>query len=155
MPSDQTSHRRRRPPHSGGRRRHHARPPATASSTTAPIHVPSPFGTACSEPAIHTSQVASSRPSGLAKATPCPGRRANATTASGVAASPSTSISTKKRSAAVIAWPRTLMSPPLVTTFERIADLPLTVESYALEGRERRISAEFARLTTTFHLQGG
>jgi L-alanine-DL-glutamate epimerase-like enolase superfamily enzyme len=47
------------------------------------------------------------------------------------------------------------MSRPVVTTFERIADLPLTVESYALEGRERRISAEFDRLTTTFHLQGG
>ncbi len=90
-----------KPSHSGGRQRHHASAPAATSSATAAIHVTSP-GTTPSEPAIHTSQVASSSPSGLAKATPQPGRRANATAASGVAASPSTSISTKKRSATVI-----------------------------------------------------
>ena len=77
----------------------------------------------------------------MAKATPRPGRRANATAASGVAASPSTSISTKKRSAAVIPCAETLMSRPVMTTFERIAELPLTIDGYALEGRERRISA--------------
>src|SRR3954447_989547 len=155
MPSDHSTQRRGGPVHSSGRHRRQASAPATASTSTAPIQAPRPLGTTCSEPAIHTSHVASSRPSGLAKGTPHPGRRANATRASGVAASPSTSISTKKRSAAVIAWRRTLMSPPVVTTFERIADLPLTVEGYSLEGRERRISAEFERLTTTFHLQGG
>ena len=41
-----------------------------------------------------------------------------------------------------------------MTTFERIAELPLTIDGYTLEGRERRISAEFERVTTTFHLQG-
>jgi len=46
------------------------------------------------------------------------------------------------------------MSGPVVTTFERIADLPVRIDGYALEGRERRISAEFERLTTTYHLQG-
>jgi L-alanine-DL-glutamate epimerase-like enolase superfamily enzyme len=47
------------------------------------------------------------------------------------------------------------MSRPVVTTYERIADLPLTVDDYTLEGRERQISPEFERLTTTFHLRGG
>jgi hypothetical protein len=42
-----------------------------------------------------------------------------------------------------------------MTTFDHIADLPLTIENYVLEGRERRISDEFERLTTTFHLRGG
>jgi hypothetical protein len=46
------------------------------------------------------------------------------------------------------------MSRPVVTTYERIADLPVTIEGYSLEGRERRISAEFERVTTTFHLHG-
>ena len=41
-----------------------------------------------------------------------------------------------------------------MTTFERIAELPLTIDGYTLEGRERRISPEFERVTTTFHLQG-
>jgi hypothetical protein len=46
------------------------------------------------------------------------------------------------------------MSRLAVATYERIADLPLAIEGFSLEGRERRISAEFDRLTTTFHLQG-
>jgi L-alanine-DL-glutamate epimerase-like enolase superfamily enzyme len=46
------------------------------------------------------------------------------------------------------------MSRPVVTTYERIAELPLTIEGYALEGRRRRVSAEFERHTTTFHLEG-
>ena len=92
----------------------------------------------------------------MAKATPRPGRRANATAASGVAASPSTSISTKKRSAAVIPCGETLMSRPVMTTFERIAELPLTIDGYALEGRERRdLDRSSSACTTTFHLQGG
>ena len=98
--------------------------------------------------------MASSSPSGLANATPRPGNRAKTTAASGVAASPSTSISTKKRSAAVIACAQTLMSGPVVTTYERVAELPLTIEDYELEGRERSVSPEFMRRTTTFHLRG-
>jgi hypothetical protein len=42
----------------------------------------------------------------------------------------------------------------VMTTFERIADLPLTIEGYSLEGRKRSISPEFLRRTTTFHLHG-
>jgi L-alanine-DL-glutamate epimerase-like enolase superfamily enzyme len=41
-----------------------------------------------------------------------------------------------------------------MTTFERIAELPLSIDGYTLEGRERRISPEFERVTTTFHLRG-
>jgi hypothetical protein len=40
------------------------------------------------------------------------------------------------------------------TSFGRIADLPLTVESYALEGLRRRWSAEFVRRTTVVRLFG-
>ena len=46
------------------------------------------------------------------------------------------------------------MSRPVVTTYERIAELPLTIDGYSLEGRDRRISPEFERRTTTFHLHG-
>jgi hypothetical protein len=46
------------------------------------------------------------------------------------------------------------MSGPVVTTYERVAELPLTIEDYDLEGRERSISPEFTRRTTTFHLRG-
>ena len=46
------------------------------------------------------------------------------------------------------------MSGPVVTTFERVANLPLTIEDYSLEGRERAITPEFVRRTTTFHLRG-
>ena len=42
-----------------------------------------------------------------------------------------------------------------MATFDRIAELPLTIDGYALEARERQINPEFERVTTTFHLQGG
>jgi L-alanine-DL-glutamate epimerase-like enolase superfamily enzyme len=38
--------------------------------------------------------------------------------------------------------------------YDSLADLPLRIDSYALEGRRRTISAEFERLTTIVHLQG-
>ncbi len=41
-----------------------------------------------------------------------------------------------------------------MTTFEHIADLPLEVESYELEGLELDIAPEFTRLTTVVRLQG-
>jgi L-alanine-DL-glutamate epimerase-like enolase superfamily enzyme len=37
--------------------------------------------------------------------------------------------------------------------YAALADLPLTIESYTLEGRQRQVG-EFDRRTTTFHLQG-
>jgi L-alanine-DL-glutamate epimerase-like enolase superfamily enzyme len=47
------------------------------------------------------------------------------------------------------------MSAPVVTTYERVAELPLTIDGYVLEGRERAVNPQFTRRTTTFHLQGG
>jgi hypothetical protein len=47
------------------------------------------------------------------------------------------------------------MSGPVVTTYERVAELPLTVEDCTLEGREREVGPGFLRRTTTFHLRGG
>ena len=39
--------------------------------------------------------------------------------------------------------------------YDALADLPLEIDGYALEGRARTISPEFERLTTTIQLQGG
>ena len=41
-----------------------------------------------------------------------------------------------------------------MAAYDALADLPLTIDAYALEGRERQLG-EFDRRTTTFHLQGG
>lgn len=40
-----------------------------------------------------------------------------------------------------------------MSTYELIAELPLTIEDYALEGRELELPS-FSRLTTTIHLRG-
>jgi hypothetical protein len=42
-----------------------------------------------------------------------------------------------------------------VSTYDRVGDLPLQIESYELEGLRREITSEFARLTTVVHLRGG
>ena len=42
-----------------------------------------------------------------------------------------------------------------MSTFERVADLPLRVESYELERLEQPISPEFTRVTTQIRLRGG
>ncbi len=42
-----------------------------------------------------------------------------------------------------------------MSTFERIADLPLEIESYALEGLEVKASEDFTRLSTVIRLTGG
>jgi len=39
--------------------------------------------------------------------------------------------------------------------YDALAGLPLRIDGYALEGRERRISDEFTRLTTVVRLRGG
>jgi L-alanine-DL-glutamate epimerase-like enolase superfamily enzyme len=39
--------------------------------------------------------------------------------------------------------------------YDALAELPLAIESYSLEGRSRTISPEFDRLTTIVHLHGG
>ena len=38
--------------------------------------------------------------------------------------------------------------------FDQLADLPIEVESYELEGLERDVSSDFTRLSTVIHLQG-
>ncbi len=42
-----------------------------------------------------------------------------------------------------------------MSTWELIADLPLEVEGYALEGLERDVSSDFTRLSTVIRLRGG
>jgi hypothetical protein len=42
-----------------------------------------------------------------------------------------------------------------MSNFEHLADLPLEVESYALEPLERDVSSAFTRLSTVIRLQGG
>ena len=41
-----------------------------------------------------------------------------------------------------------------MSTFERVADLPLVVESYRPQQLERAVSSEFVRTTTQVHLEG-
>jgi L-alanine-DL-glutamate epimerase-like enolase superfamily enzyme len=42
-----------------------------------------------------------------------------------------------------------------MSTYERVADLPLHIESYALEGLVQQVSSDFERKTTIIHLHGG
>jgi hypothetical protein len=42
-----------------------------------------------------------------------------------------------------------------VSTYERLADLPLEVEEYALEGLELAVSSEFTRVSTLIRIRGG
>jgi L-alanine-DL-glutamate epimerase-like enolase superfamily enzyme len=42
-----------------------------------------------------------------------------------------------------------------MSTFDLLADLPLEVDGYALEGLRANVSSGFERLTTVVHLQGG
>jgi L-alanine-DL-glutamate epimerase-like enolase superfamily enzyme len=42
-----------------------------------------------------------------------------------------------------------------MSTFDALADLPLRVDSYTLEGLQANVSSGFERLSTVVHLQGG
>ena len=42
-----------------------------------------------------------------------------------------------------------------LSTFEKLADLPLEIEEYALEGQEFKASEDFTRLSTTIRIHGG
>jgi hypothetical protein len=42
-----------------------------------------------------------------------------------------------------------------MATFDRIADLPLSIEGYELERLEQAVSSDFTRVTTVVHLRGG
>ncbi|HEX8855105.1 MAG TPA: hypothetical protein VF752_05840 [Thermoleophilaceae bacterium] len=42
-----------------------------------------------------------------------------------------------------------------MSLWERVAGLPIEVESYALEGLERDVSSDFTRLSTVIHMSGG
>src|SRR5215510_9072823 len=41
-----------------------------------------------------------------------------------------------------------------MSTYERVADLPLTIDDYALEGLSRQVSSGFNRQVTIIHLRG-
>src|ERR1044072_3609759 len=41
-----------------------------------------------------------------------------------------------------------------MSTYERVADLPLTIDHYALEGLSRQVSSGFNRQVTIIHLRG-
>jgi hypothetical protein len=41
-----------------------------------------------------------------------------------------------------------------MSTYERVADLPLVIDDYALEGLAREVSSGFERLSTIIHLRG-
>jgi L-alanine-DL-glutamate epimerase-like enolase superfamily enzyme len=41
-----------------------------------------------------------------------------------------------------------------VSTYDRVAGLPVTIDDYALEGLQRTVSSGFNRRTTIFHLRG-
>src|SRR5919201_1881334 len=40
-------------------------------------------------------------------------------------------------------------------TYSRLADLPVEIDSYELEGLEAAVSSEFTRLSTVIHILGG
>jgi hypothetical protein len=42
-----------------------------------------------------------------------------------------------------------------MSTYSLVADLPVVVDSYALEGLEQSVSSDFVRRTTVVHLRGG
>jgi L-alanine-DL-glutamate epimerase-like enolase superfamily enzyme len=42
-----------------------------------------------------------------------------------------------------------------VATFDRIADLPVAIDDYSLEGLERDVSSDFTRLSTVIRMHGG
>src|SRR5262245_49959286 len=42
-----------------------------------------------------------------------------------------------------------------MSTYERVADLPLTIDGYALEGLSKTVSSGFERFTTVIRIQGG
>ncbi len=41
-----------------------------------------------------------------------------------------------------------------MATFDRLADLPLRIESFALDGLDQQVSSEFVRRTTVVRLHG-
>ena len=42
-----------------------------------------------------------------------------------------------------------------MSTYAKLAELPVEIESYALEPHERDVSSDFTRLTTVMRLRGG
>ncbi|MEA2188718.1 MAG: hypothetical protein QOK16_3729, partial [Solirubrobacteraceae bacterium] len=42
-----------------------------------------------------------------------------------------------------------------MSTYELVADLPLTIEDYILEGLVQNVSSDFERKSTVIHLHGG
>src|SRR4029079_6126295 len=46
-------------------------------------------------------------------------------------------------------------SLPPVSTYDRLAELPVEIASYSLEGFEQQYTPEFTRMTTVIHMEGG
>ena len=42
-----------------------------------------------------------------------------------------------------------------MSTYEQLADIPLEVEAYELEGLEQDVSSDFTRASTVIHMRGG
>ena len=42
-----------------------------------------------------------------------------------------------------------------MSTYDGLAELPVEIESYSLEGLEQQYTPEFSRLTTVIRLEGG
>src|SRR3954464_15418149 len=42
-----------------------------------------------------------------------------------------------------------------MSTFDRLAQLPVEIEGYSLEGLEADVSSDFTRLSTVIHMRGG
>jgi L-alanine-DL-glutamate epimerase-like enolase superfamily enzyme len=42
-----------------------------------------------------------------------------------------------------------------MSTFDQLADLPIEIEGYSLEGLEANVSSDFTRLSTVIHMRGG
>ncbi|MEA2424398.1 MAG: hypothetical protein QOH13_808, partial [Thermoleophilaceae bacterium] len=42
-----------------------------------------------------------------------------------------------------------------MATWDKVAEIPLIVEEYALEGLERDVSSDFTRLSTVIRIRGG
>ena len=42
-----------------------------------------------------------------------------------------------------------------MATYDRLAELPIQIEGYSLEGLERQVTSEFSRLSTLIRMHGG
>src|SRR5687767_3228154 len=70
-----------------------------------------------------------------------------------VSSSPPHAASTSRRAAARTS--RIAILRGIVSTYDLLAELPLTIESHELERLDHQVSSEFTRVTTVVRLRGG